>query len=213
VLSGQVVAVGLSERTNRRGVRRLARALARRDAAPRWLVVVQVPRRRAYMHLDTLITPVDRDACLVYPPVVLSHGTEHAQVWEIDLHDPDLRFREAPPLLDSLARRGVDLQPIPCGGTDPVDQQREQWTDGSNALALAPGVITIYDRNRGTAEELARHGFRVVAADDLLLGREEIDLDDGGRVCILLPSHELSRARGGPHCLSHPLERDDLEGS
>jgi arginine deiminase len=208
VLAPDVLAVGLSERTNRRGVRRLARALARREGGPRWLLVVQIPRRRAYMHLDTLITPVDRDACLLYPPVILSDGTERGQVWEIDLHDADLRFRPCAGLLAALRDRGIDLEPIPCGGSDPVNQQREQWTDGANALALAPGVVTLYDRNRATAEELSDRGFRVVRADDVLLGREEVDLDSGGRVCILVPSHELSRARGGPHCLSHPLVRD-----
>jgi arginine deiminase len=111
-------------------------------------------------------------------------------------------------LLDTLRARGLDLEPIPCGGDDPVAQQREQWTDGANALALAPGVILLYDRNVATADELDRGGFRILTAEDLLLGREEIDLEDCGRVCILVSSHELSRARGGPHCLVHPLERD-----
>jgi arginine deiminase len=91
-----------------------------------------------------------------------------------------------------------------------VAQQREQWTDGSNALALSPGVITLYDRNIRTAEALDGKGFNVVPARDLLLGRAELSLDDPGRVCILLPSHEISRARGGPHCLSHPLIREDV---
>jgi arginine deiminase len=66
----------------------------------------------------------------------------------------------------------------------------------------------MYDRNLGTLDELSSRGFRVVAAEDLLLGREEVDLDAGERVCIAFASHELSRARGGPHCLTHPLVRD-----
>ena len=68
----------------------------------------------------------------------------------------------------------------------------------------------LYDRNVATADELDRNGFRIVAAEDVLLGREEVSLDHPGRVCLLLESHEISRARGGPHCLTHPLERDDL---
>jgi arginine deiminase len=111
------------------------------------------------------------------------------------------------PLLDRLAERGVEMEPIPCGGTDPVSQQREQWTDGANAFALAPGVIVLYDRNIQTADELARRGFRVVAAEDVLLGSEEVDLARDERVCLMLSSHEISRARGGPHCLTHPLVR------
>jgi arginine deiminase len=66
----------------------------------------------------------------------------------------------------------------------------------------------MYDRNAATMGELAKNGFRVVDAEDLVLGREEVDLDAGERVCISFTSHELSRARGGPHCLTHPLVRD-----
>ena len=59
-----------------------------------------------------------------------------------------------------------------------------------------------------TSEELARHGFTIVKAQDLVLGKAEVDLETDGRVCVVVPSHELSRARGGPHCLTHPLQRD-----
>jgi len=208
VVSPDVIAVGLSERTNRLGIEHLARALAARDDGPRFLVVVELPRRRAYMHLDTLFTPIDRDLALVYPPVILQDGAERANVFEIDLRS-DLRAWSArKDLLTCLARRGTGFDPIACGGDDPIAQQREQWTDGANALALAPGVIAMYDRNSETIETLARRSFRVVTAKDLLLGREEIDLDEPEKVCIAFASHELSRARGGPHCLTHPLRRD-----
>jgi arginine deiminase len=208
VLSEQVLAVGLSERTNHGAVRQLARALAKRET-PRWLVALEIPRRRAYMHLDTLLTVVDRHACLVHAPAILP-GPEQLPLWEIDLHGRDLAFQVRDALLPLLARRGLELTPIACGGDDAIAQQREQWTDGANALALAPGVITLFDRNRKTAETLAAHGFRLIEAEDLLLGREEVDLDAGERACILLPCHELSRARGGPHCLVHPLLREPL---
>jgi arginine deiminase len=210
VLSPEVVAVGLSERTNRLGVQRLARGLARREGGPRRLVIVELPHRRAYMHLDTLFTPIERGMALVYPPVMLESGLEEARVYEVDLHARNPQAGAADHLLATLRRHGVDLEPVPCGGADPVAQQREQWTDGANAFALAPGVIALYDRNVATAEELARRGFRIVTGEDLLLGREEVDPDDPGRICVLIASHELSRARGGPHCLTHPLVRDPL---
>lgn len=213
LLSREVVVVGLSERTNRIAAGQLARALARRDEGPRRLVLVTIPKRRAYMHLDTLITPVDRDACLIYPPVILDGGAEQADVFEIDLHSDDLTPVARDGLLDLLSSRGMDLEPIPCGGNDPVAQQREQWTDGANALALAPGTIVLYARNRKTAEELDRRGFRIVQAEDLLLGREQVEPEAGERVCILLSSHEIARARGGPHCLTHPLQRDGLDSA
>lgn len=210
VLSKRIVAVGMSERTNRAGVKRLARTLSRIEDGPDWLVVLDLPRRRAYMHLDTLFTAADRDLCLAHAPVILPGGAEQAAVYEIDLGDPDLPFRPREDFLSALRARGLDLEPIPCGGDDPVTQQREQWTDGANTLALAPGVLTLFDRNRVTADELDRRGFEIIAAEDLLLGKREIDIDTPGRVCILLRSHEISRARGGPHCLAHPLLRDDL---
>ena len=210
VLSPDVVAVGLSERTNRAGVEKLATALAAKENGPRWLVVVALPHTRAFMHLDTVMTPVDRDACLIFPPLLEEEGSESVRVYEIDLHGTCRDPMPTGGLLPCLASHGLDYEPILCGGGDPVAQQREQWTDGANALALAPGVICLYRRNLRTTEELARHGFRIVEAEDKLLGRAEVDPDAGERVCILLSSNELARARGGPHCLTHPLVRDDL---
>jgi len=207
VLSKELLVVGRSERTNGLGIRALSESLARVPDGPRWLIVVEIPRKRAYMHLDTLITPVDREACLVFPPVILPGGAEEARVHEIDLRsrNPVPVVREH--LLDCLAAHGHFYEPIPCGGEDPVAQQRDQWTDGANAFALGPGLITLYDRNIATADELARRGFRVIGAEELLLGRAELDPSNCGRACILLPSHEISRARGGPHCLTQPLRR------
>ncbi len=209
VLSPEIVAVGVSERTNQVAVEMLAAALARLADSPRWLEVVQVPARRAYMHLDTVFTPLDRDAALVFEPVITGAGPQRAETYEIDLGSGDLTPRHRGALLPALAARDLELESLVCGGTDPVAQQREQWTDGANAFALAPGVVVLYDRNVATADELARAGFRIVTAEDVLLGSEEIDLDDGARICVLIDSHEISRARGGPHCLTHPLERDD----
>jgi arginine deiminase len=210
VLSPEVVAVGVSERSNTLAVDSLARALARLGDGPRWLEVVHLPKRRAYMHLDTVVTPADRDAVLAFPPVICGNGPQLAETYEVDLTSDDLTPVHRGCLLDALRDHGLDLELIPCGGADPVAQQREQWTDGANTLALAPGVITLYDRNVATAEELDRRGWRVVNAEDVLLGREEVSLDGAGKTCLLLASNEISRARGGPHCLSHPLQRDEV---
>jgi arginine deiminase len=208
VLSEDLVVVGYSERTNRSGVRHLVRALARRGRGPRWLVVASLPEKRAYMHLDTVLTRIDRGECLAYTPVVLPGHDDSASVFEFDLAEKEPRPRPCADLLGTLAARGVELEPVPCGGDDPLLQQREQWTDGANALALAPGVIVLYERNAATAEELARRGYEIVDAGEILGGRVAVDLDHPRRTCILVPSHEISRARGGPHCLTHGLVRD-----
>ena len=210
VLSPEVVAIGVSERTNALAVDALARGLARLEDGPRWLEVVHLPRRRAYMHLDTVLTPADRDSALAFPPVICGSGPQLAETYEVDLKGKDHSPKHRGCILDAIRDRGLDLELIPCGGADPLAQQREQWTDGANTLALAPGVITLYDRNIATADELSRRGWRVITAEDVLLGREEVSLDGTGKTCLLLASNEISRARGGPHCLSHPLERDDL---
>ena len=210
VLSSEVVALGVSERSNTVAAEVLARALARREDGPRWLEIVHLPQRRAYMHLDTVFTQIDHDAALLFPPVMVAGGSEVAQTYEVDLHGGDLTPQHRGDLLTALAGRGLELEPISCGGADPVAQQREQWTDGANAVALAPGVIVLYDRNVATAAELERRGFDIVDAEDVLLGRAEVDLSDAGRTCLLLSSHEISRARGGPRCLTHPLQRDPL---
>ncbi len=210
VLGDNLMVVGYSERTNRSGVRHLVRALARQEHGPRWLIVAALPHKRAYMHLDTVMTQIDRHQCLAFSPVILPGHDDTAGVFEFDLHAADPRPRPATDLLTALRGRGLDLQPLPCGGDDPMMQQREQWTDGANALALAPGVIVLYERNVATAESLARHGYRIADADEVIAGKVKVDLDAPTPTCILLPSHEISRARGGPHCLTHALWRDGL---
>lgn len=209
VLSSEVVAVGLSERTNTVAVECLARSLKRLVPELSRLMVVHLPRRRAYMHLDTVFTLIDRKTALAAPQVILPGSGETAAVEVYDLEQGGGAPQVFGDLPAALTEVGLPTEMVPCGGADPVAQQREQWTDGANALALAPGVITLYDRNVRTTEELSRRGFRIVQAEDVLLGREEVRLDAGEKVCILLESHEISRARGGPHCLTHPLVRDD----
>ena len=210
VLSDQVMAVGYSERTNRAGVRQLVSALTRREDGPRWLIVASLPQKRAYMHLDTVMTQIDRDQCLAYAPVILPGHDDTAGVFEFDLHDAEPRPRVGSDLLTALRGRGVDLKPVSCGGDDLLHQQREQWTDGANALALAPGVIVLYERNLKTVEALDAAGYRIVDADRVIDGEVAVDLDAPQRTCLLLPSNEISRARGGPHCLTHGLVRDRL---
>ena len=91
-----------------------------------------------------------------------------------------------------------------------IDQQREQWTDGANAFALAPGIILMYERNVRTSEELAEHGYNIIHEDDLLLGRVEMETWTDKKYVLQMPGHELSRARGGPRCMTMPLPREDV---
>jgi arginine deiminase len=207
VVSPEIVMVGLSERTNRRGVETLAEYLRLEETSFRHMIVVELPHRRSYMHLDTVFTLIDRGLCLAHLPVVEPGGPESAHVYLVDLYARELTFTLRAGLLRTLGGLGVELDVVPCGGAlEAIDQQREQWTDGANAFAVGPGVLLLYQRNRKTIAELARRGFRVLPGEEAAAGRH--DLVGGGPAVVTLWSNELSRARGGPRCMTMPLERE-----
>ena len=163
------------------------------------------------MHHDTVFTFISATECLIYPPVILPGGGQAAKVTTLDLTKKKTQsYTEQKSLMGALKRNGFDLEPIYCGGSSAVDQQREQWTDGANAFALAPGIILLYERNVKTTEELARHGYNIVYEDDLLLGRTELETWTDKKYALLIAGHELSRARGGPRCMTMPLEREEI---
>jgi len=209
VVSPEIILVGLSERSNRRGVEVLAEYLRREETPFRHLILVEMPPKRSYMHLDTVFTLIDRHTCLAHLPVIQPGGREAAHVYYVDLLARELTFAVRPSLLQALEGVGLELDVVPCGGAaGAIDQQREQWTDGANAFALAPGVILLYRRNRKTIEELGRRGFRVLTEEEVVAGVH--DLVGGGPTVVTLAANELSRARGGPRCMTMPIERDPL---
>ena len=209
VMSPEILLVGLSERTNRRGIEILAGYLRRVQTSFRHLIMVELPRKRSYMHLDTVFTLIDRNLCLVHLPVILPGGPEAAHVYTVDLHAKDLTFTLRSSLVKLLGELGLDLDMVPCGGAhEAIDQEREQWTDGANAFAIAPGLILLYRRNRKTLEELSSRGWRILSEDEALSGQH--DLLTAGPTAIALYFNELSRARGGPRCMTMPLEREPL---
>ena len=204
--------VGVTERTNKAGVDSLLRSLQKANAGVRSAIIVEVPKQRSFMHLDTIFTFINRHECLIYPPVILPSGSQAAKITSVDLTKKKLglQFSEQKSLLGALKKKRLDLEPIYCGGKRAVDQQREQWTDGANAFALAPGIILLYERNVRTAEELARHKYHIVYEDDLLLGRTELETWTDKKYALQIAGNELSRARGGPRCMTMPLEREEL---
>ena len=212
VLRDDLLAIGYSERTEKTTIERLAESFKKLKSPIKRLLVVAIPPERSFMHLDTVFTMISQDECLVYGPMILPDGAEEADVYECDLTKREITWTTEKDLLSALKAQKLDLKPIRCGGQDPIAERREQWTDGANAFALAPGVVLIYDRNEATVAELARSGYSVVDEADLLLGREELELWKPSRkYVILLAAHELSRARGGPRCMAMPLSREDLK--
>jgi len=211
VLKEGVITVGVSERTMERSIDLLADTL-RQLGTFRHLIMVRMPMRRSQMHLDTVFTRIAEDQCLVYPPMFEEGYAETLSTVSIDLKsrsvDPGRRHRS---FFDACRAAGVDLEPIACGGRDDhIRQTREQWTDGANSFALAPGLIFMYRRNEATLGELDRHGYGIVPVEDFIEDTTATleAFERGKRYAITLPSAELSRARGGPRCMTCPLVRD-----
>jgi len=183
VIGNGAVLIGMGERTTPYAVERLAQRLfANGDA--REILAVELPRARSYMHLDTVMTMIDRDAFIMYPGVI-----DNARTWSVTSGDAPGELVVAPQvrLFDAIARAiGVpDLRVFTTGG-DEMEADREQWDDGNNVLAVEPGVVLGYDRNVDTNTKLRRAGIEV----------------------ITIEGFELSRGRGGARCMSCPLVRD-----
>lgn len=201
VLDDRTVLVGVGIRTTLAAVERLAPLLFARGFET--VLGYEMPRRRAAMHIDTLFTRIDEGHCLIYPPLVEAPERLRARV-----HRITARGREdaGPALLPVLADLGVELTPVYCGGDDPVMQAREQWSDGANAFAVAPGVIVGYGRNHQTLRELNRIGYEVVSPEQFA-NNALYYVSQGRKIVIALGGHELVRGRGGPRCLTLPLRR------
>jgi len=207
VLSEDILAVGISIRSSQSAALLMAENLRKRHEFKK-LYTVLMPEERAVMHLDTIFTQIDEENCLIFPPMLTPGDPRALPALEIDLTSQHLKLDLKRNFLDALADAGHKLNPVFCGGKNRLHQEREQWTDGANAFCLAPGVILGYNRNIHTANELDRIGYRVVTAEEVL--EQDLDLLDGNRYFIMIKGNELSRARGGPRCMTMPLRRDPL---
>jgi arginine deiminase len=178
------VMIGMGERTAPQSVTMIARELFKAGSA-RLVLAVMLPHSRHYMHLDTVMTMVDRDVVTLFPEVV-----DAARVWSIRPGEaPELPVVE--PFKGGVVAAlehalGVErINVVPTGG-DPFGSEREQWDDGNNLLCLEPGVVIAYDRNVDTNTRLRKAGVEV----------------------ITVSGSELGRGRGGSHCMSCPVQRD-----
>lgn len=210
VVNDEIVLIGQSERTSLGGVMAITRALLAKTSV-KHVLMVNLPKERYCMHLDTVFTFASEDECVVFPPII---EQERQNVMHITATDEPGRFGlEVWPnlkrALSSLTGRPFTF--IQCGGEDPINQRREQWTDGANLFALASGLVVGYERNQLTYDVLREHGYHVVEAEAFVNYHDGRPMQGGQKVAIQLRGHELSRGRGGPRCMTMPTlrARDD----
>ncbi|MEZ4447324.1 MAG: arginine deiminase family protein [Polyangiaceae bacterium] len=209
VLSEKVLVVGCSQRTSAATVERLAReAVFDAFSEVERVYAVFMPEQRSIMHLDTIVTQIDERMFLGHQPLVC--GESALPVARIERDQP-ARLVEGASLLDVLDRELGGVEMVPCGGADPIHQEREQWTDGANAFCLSPGRIILYSRNVHTIEALRAKGFVQVDLSTVLPPEQRAELIAKGmaepRVVFSFSGSELSRARGGGRCLTMPIRR------
>ena len=186
VLSPQVLAVGISQRTQEDSIDALAETVLSQSKTFRKILAFNIPKTRSFMHLDTVFTMVDRDKFTVHPNIL---GQLTVFVMELD-ENRRVKIRQEDGRLEDILKEHLNLDRvtlIPCGEGSEIDAAREQWSDGSNTLAIGAGEVVVYSRNYVTNRSLEEAGIRIHT----------------------IPSAELSRGRGGPRCMSMPLWRED----
>lgn len=213
VISPNLLAVGVSERTTPEGLELFAQRAGKAFGENMTILAVSLPKDRATIHLDMTFTLIDRNLALVYEPVIT--GPNRAEVVRIDV-DPAGRtkFSSTKGLIQALSSLGLDFDTVSCGDGDELYQDREQWWSGANSFAFAPGKILMYSCNTRTLEALDRKGFAIRSSDDFLAkpnGQSKAaDPFDDGRLVVTFEGIELARGGGGARCMTLPVERENL---
>jgi arginine deiminase len=209
LLRDDLIVLGVSSRTSMESVGRVAEAWREWAVESGRKVVLYVLRLPAgFNHLDSVFGMLSEEECVVYPPVFEPYGPASVDVVRAELGKGPVQPVRSADFFGSLRRDGLDLKPVPCGGSDPVDQQREQWFSAANMLALAPGKVVIYRSAEATIRELAARGYRIVDINDVQTGATKLTLGGSSKWALKIKGSELSRGHGGPHSLVLPLVRD-----
>lgn len=182
IINSDTLAIGISQRTSARACEIFSENVLKNTSFKQVLAFV-IPKKRAFMHLDTVFTMIDKDKFTVHPNI---EGP--LEVYKIFMEKDEIKVEKMEGTLEHILSKALnrdDIKLIRCGGGHPLDAAREQWSDGSNTLAIAPGEVIVYDRNTVTNELLEKNGVKI----------------------HVMVSGELSRGRGGPRCMSMPYRR------
>ncbi|WP_422397547.1 arginine deiminase [Spiroplasma endosymbiont of Labia minor] len=184
VLNKENLIIGVSQRTQMEAIEQMSKRLfVQRDGYSK-IIVLDLPKTRSYMHLDTVFTNIDYDKFIVHP--LIFDDINEFKIYEIT---PTGKKQIKEGLVEYLSSvLGKPVTFIKCGGDDPIAAGREQWNDGTNVITLEPGKVIAYERNWVTIDLLKKAGVHVITT----------------------PSSELSRGRGGPRCMTMPLIREDI---
>ncbi|MFC2089673.1 arginine deiminase family protein [Bacteroidota bacterium] len=200
-----IILVGIGSRTSTQGVDFLINHL-KLEKKPYHVIVQELPETpESFIHLDMAFTLLDKDACMLYEPLILNpnkYETVH-----IILDNGNVKsIRTVDNIPSVLAELGMDLKPSFCGGNkDRIIQEREQWHSGANFFATGPGKLIGYSRNIYTLDNLNKNGFEILKVKDLLNGK--VSLRDYNKYVLTIDGSELSRGGGGVRCMTMPFRR------
>jgi arginine deiminase len=206
--SKDLVLVGMSERTSFSGIMKAAEAFFKFGI--RDVLIVDIPKQRASMHLDTIFTFASPNECIVYPPAIVKRKDNVVCLSKSESGEMITRLK--PSLHYALEEKlGHSVNFINCGGDMPIYQSREQWTDGANVFALAPGIIVGYERNTNTFNTLRENGYELLNQFEFVerFKDKPFQPDASTKMAISFIGNELCRGRGGARCMTMPISRQD----
>lgn len=205
-----VLVIGTGIRTSTEGIDFILESIKVKKEKIHHVIVQELPDMpESFIHLDMVFTFLDRDACMVYEPLIL--GTNRYHTIHIQIENGEVSsIQEEKNLPEALKKLGMDLKPIHCGGSKDIwTQEREQWHSGANFFAIAPGQVIGYERNVNTVEELNKNGFEVIKAEDYISGKAALPKNQ--KCVITIAGSELARGGGGARCMSMPFRRKPIE--